>query len=72
MDNVRVVLFVAFIFFGFMTASANLFWFIMYLMGCGVLWCMVHFFRWMSWLCGDDIKRMKKDKDKYYKKRGWK
>lgn len=72
MKNFRGILLCAFLFVGFAIASTDLFWFAAYLVACGATWCLVHLYRWLSWLFADDVKRMKQDKDKYYKRRGWK
>ena len=72
MKNFKGILFCVFLFMGFALASTDLFWFAVYLLVCGVIWCLVHLYRWLSWLFADNIKHMKRDKDKYYKRRGWK
>lgn len=72
MENFKVILFCVFLFMGLTVASTGLFWFVIYLMVCGVIWCLVHLCKWLMWLFRDDIQRMKRDKEKYYRKRGWK
>ena len=71
MENLKVCIFAVFLIFGFvLVASGDIFWLVLYLIGCGVIWCCTRFFKWMGWLFRDDSQRMKRDK--FYKQRGWK
>lgn len=71
MENLKVCILAVFLIFGFVLASSgDIFWLVLYLIGCGVIWCCTRFFKWMGWLFRDDIQRMKRDK--FYKQRGWK
>ena len=71
MENLKVCIFAVFLIFGcVLVAPGDIFWLVLYLIGCGVIWCCTRFFKWMGWLFRDDIQRMKRDK--FYKQRGWK
>ena len=69
MGDFKGILFCIFLFISFAIASTDLFWFVIYLVACGIIWCVVHVCKWLNWLFMDDIQRMKRDKEKYYRQK---
>ena len=45
MKNLKVCILAVFLIFGFvLVSSGDIFWLVLYLIGCGVIWCCTRFF----------------------------